>query len=537
MFSKINNYEQIRNKILEAVEEFSQPIITTLTPKGCNVICQTSDRLGYFVTNDGVTIAKQISFEDGIKDAVAQFLKHAALKTNYEVGDGTTTSILLAREFIKEGFKLIDDGWNPMFLTKEIENFGQLFLKEIDKVVYKIETDDDLIHIASVASSNHKEITENTVKAIKSAGIEGHILVEDSPKTETEVEIEQGFLIDNGMFTPHFTNVKGKIKAQYEDVKVLITDKRIYYPQEALDILSILFQKGIKNIVIIAKDFIGTAPNTFITNHIRGNMSILLVKLGDDETLEDLASYLGTEVISESKGKLLSKLTLEDFGQAKKVVADLKKTVILNKTQKAEERIAFLREEIKKEKTDSAREKLEKRLARMTSGTVMVYVGGRTAPEIREKMFRYDDAISATRAALKEGYVVGGGITLAKSLYSLINNSHGQEVSSQDLSIIKLFERVCSSPLKQIAINCDLHYPTLINKVMEKEKKIAGMKQINNIGYNTVNIFIPTEKIAGIIEPVSVLKSALSNAISVANIILSSKYIINILPEENENKK
>ena len=535
MFSEIHSYQSIKTKILDAVEKFSQPIISTLTPKGCNTICQTSDGLGYFVTNDGVTIAKQISFEDPIEDMVAQFLKHSSLKTNYEVGDGTTTSILLAREFIREGFKLIDGGWNPMILTKQIEEFNKLLLEEINNSVHKIENDEDLTHIASVASSNNQEITENTVKAIKAAGIDGHIIVEDSPKTETEVEIEKGFLIDVGMFTPHFTNTKGKMKAQYEDVKVLITDKRIYYPEEALSILRVLFEKGIKDIVIVAKDFIGTVPNTFITNHVQGNMRILLVKPKDDaeETLEDLACYLGTKVISESKGDLLTKITLEDFGQAKKVVSDLKKTVILNQTQQGDERISFLKEEIEKTKGDTQKDKLKKRLARMTSGTVMLYVGGRTAPEVKEKMMRYDDAISATRASLKDGYVVGGGLTLAKSFFNLINHI---DQNAQMLDISKLFERVCFASLKQIAINCDIHYPTLLSKVMgEETKTMMGMKVVgDNIGYNaSTNQYEDLLK-AGIIEPISVTRSSLNNALSVAQIILSSKYIINLVPEKQE---
>lgn len=532
--SEIHSYKDIKNKILEAVEEFSQPIIGTLTPSGQNVILQTKDGLGWFTTKDGVTIAKHISFEDPVKNAVGEFLKHAALKTVYEVGDGTTTSVLLARAFIKEGFKLLDAGWNSQRLIRELDIMGKQVLSNIEKMSYKIKDDKDLKNVALISSNNDEEIAENTIKAIKSAGLEGTILIEDSPKNETEVQTEEGFIIDNGMFSPHFSNIKGKFMAQYpndkgEDFRILVMDKRIYYPEEAIVILKITFKAGIKNIVIVASDFIGTAPNTFLTNHLRGNMGILLVKAPDEETLEDLASYLGTQVISEKKGDLSTNLTIEDFGEAKKVMSDAKKTLILNKNKKtAEDRVLAIREEIKNAKDEKGKERLEKRLARMTSGTVTLYVGGRTAPEMREKMFRYEDAISATKAAMRSGYCVGGGITLAKSYIGLQGKAE----------ILQLFNKVCLSQLEQLAINCDLHYQTLLEKVSEGEKTFMGMKIAEyNLGYNVSKNQYSDLLQDGVIEPLEVIRQAFSNALSVANIILSSKFIISLCQKESTDEK
>jgi len=525
MHKEIHKYKDIKSKILETIERVSEPVVGTLTPKGSNVIINNQGQI--MVTNDGVTIAKQIYLKDEVENTIAGLLLHSAIKTNLEAGDGTTTSILLSREFVKEGFKLLDSGWNPIMLKKSLDKAGERLSKKLKELSTKVETDKELNFIARV-SANDEKIATDTVKAVIAAGENGLVLINENHETETEVKIDDGFLLKEGMFSPYFRTKSGRFSAEYKNVHVLITDKRIYYPEEAIAILKTLKDKGISNIVIVARDFIEGALNVFITNQSKRTMNILLVKdtsamETNTDTLEDLASYLNTEVVSDKKGALTNAITVGSFGVAEKVVSDMEQTLFLKqKTKATETRITAIEKEIEKAKDKLVIKKLKDRLARMTSGTVTIFVGGKTPIEMQEKMFRFEDAVNATRASKKEGYVVGGGLTMYNAFLSA-------DWSKCDPDIVNLFKNVCRAPLEQIAKNCNVHLPTLLEAVDK------GLE--NHIGYNANTDKFENLKKAGIIEPLLVVQQAFENALSVSNVILSSKFIITQEEDEKDDKK
>lgn len=509
--------------MVSGLDKITEPIVSTMTPKGANVILDGMG--GTQHTNDGITIASHITLKDPIENAIANIVKYAAKKTNAIAGDGTTTSVLLTSAIIKEGMKLIDNGWNNMKLKRTIEEAGEMVLSEIDKVVKKIDSDDKLTYIASVASNNDDDIAKNVTDTIKTSGVDGLVVIERGNKEATELKKEEGFIIEQGMFSPLLANMNGKFLASYKDVKIILTDRRIYSSDEALCFLRPLAEKGIKDVVIVAQDFIGPSPNIFITNHTQQKMNILLIK--DNEcsdksitSLEDLASYIGCNIISLKHGKKPEDITIDDYGTLDRIMSSHDRTVFYAKENPSRTlRVTALRDEIDSEKDEDKKNRLEKRLARMTTGSVTIYVGGKTEPEITERVYRYEDAINATRNAYKDGYIVGGGITL----HNAIKTSYSSILGKYGVDVAMMMENICLSPLKQIAMNCDIHYQTLLEKVEKGEGYNAAKEEYENI------------EEAGIIEPVTVLKMALKNSISAAGIILGSKYII--VEEENEEIK
>lgn len=522
MAKEVYSYKQIREKLIAGLDKIAEPVINTLTPKGTNVIFEIGNG-NYGVSNDGITIASQIELEDPVENATAQIARSAAFRTNQLAGDSTTTTILLTQALTKEGFKLIDSGWNPMKLKKETEKIKNIIIKELEKKAVKIKTDRQLFFVAKVSANDDEEIAENVVKAVKSAGENGIILLEQSDKESVEVEENIGFLINEGMLVPDFSNSKSGFISTHENVKILVTDKKIYTPEEAISVMDTLAQKGIRNVVVIASDFIGQAPNVFIENHRKKNMNILLVKSPDETSLYDLADYLDCKVFSEKSGQLLHKdLTEEHFGTADKVLSFVDKTLVFKEKSIARaERITAIKAELDSTNKEEEKKELEKRLSRMSSGTVTVRVGGHVKQETGEKMHRYEDAISATRISLKHGFVPGGGITL----WDAFKASEGQ-LQAFEGDLVQGFKRVCQSPLKQIAKNCDIHLPTLMEHVERGE------------GYNASTEEYEDMLKAGIIEPVKAVQYALENAVSASGTILSSGFIItNIKENDKEESK
>jgi len=524
---EVFEYKDVRERILSGIDKVCNPIIGTLTPKGQNVIFEVLNKQ-YRVANDGMTIASQIELEDPVENAVADIVRKSAMRTNHIAGDGTTTSMLLTQHLIKEGFKLIDSGWNQMSLKRELDKVGEIISKEIQKAAKKVKTKQDIFFIAQLSANNDKKIADDVMTAIESAGEEGLILLEENAKYDVELVKDLGFLISQGMFSPHFTNQAKQFSARYDNVKVFLTDKRIYYPDECIAILEPIAKAGIKDVVIVAKDFIGQAPNIFIANHIQKKMNILLVKdpdLKDDNditSLEDLADYLGCKVFTDKAGKLTTKdVTLESFGTADKVVSLGVKTLLLKeKSIQRMEKITKIRNAISNAENEAVKERLEKRLSRMTSGTVTIKVGGNTPAEAKEKVYRYEDAINSARIAKKDGYIVGGGITL----HNVYKRALKGALRGFDDDLVKALERVCNAPLRQIAINCGENYKTLLENVE------------NGFGYNAATDKYEDLLKAGIIEPTKVLQLAFENAISAAGTILSSNYFILEKEKEKDGK-
>lgn len=535
MNKTIHKFSQVRDEILKGIDMIAEPIKQTLSPKGRNVIFE--DNVGQpRVTNDGVTIARNIFVKEPIPNAIIEMIKYAALKTNNVAGDGTTTVILLTQKLIYEGFKLIDNGWNPMVLKRTLDNLSKRLIDEINNnYVKEIKDDQDLHNIALISSNDDEEIATNVVDAIKKSGPDGLILLTDSPKEESELEYREGFLIENGMYHPSLINQKGKFSAFYRDVKVLVTDKRIYHADEAIAIMKAATSmnegsgsgsgpsSGPTELVVIARDFIGKSAETFLTNHASGRIKILLIKDSratdnDNVSLQDLATYLGSELVTEKMGSLVTNLNQKHFATAQRVFADGKRSLILRQegdNKDLQNHLLSLRADVAASQNDKEKEEVEKRISYLTSGLVDLYIGGKTKLEIMEKIYHYEDAINSTRNAEKEGYVLGGGITLWSAY---------QTMKKDDLKpdIKLLAEKFCAAPMAQIAENCDIHFPTMIKNTTKK------------VGYNALTDNYEDLEKAGVIDSAAVIRQSIANSISVAGLILSSGYIIVNEPMDQE---
>lgn len=538
MNTEIYRYGDVKEKIFSGLSKLTDPIVQTLTPKGRNVIYQGGDG-NMYVTNDGFTIARNINLEDPVENAIVEIVRNSALRTNSVAGDGTTTSILLSDSMIRNGFSLIEKGWNHMDLKRALDTVSTALSDEIDARRTKVTNDIQLEYVARVSANNDEDIAKNVARIIKRSGVDGMVFIEDSNKDQVEVIEESGFIIDRGLYSQHLANRPGGFVASYEDATVFVTDKRIYYEEEVLELFRSVSALGENKIVIVAADFIGQAPGILISNHLdpKINMNVLLIKETDTEALDDLATYLGGNAALEKNGSFAAKMKkfreegklneLQDmFCFAKKVFVDGRRTVMLGEEGMnipLDLRLKAIREQLKGVEPESKDEsKLRRRIACLTNGITTIKIGGKTAPEIRERIYRYEDAINATRNALREGYVVGGGITL----FDVGKKVLAKKLKGLHPDIKGLVETFCQASLKQIATNCDLHFKSMLDKVTP----IIGYDAVSNSYTNLLE--------AGIIEPVVVLKNAVQNSISVAQVLLSSDYLIILKEKENgkENK-
>lgn len=519
LYKNIARYKDVRDKILKAVDTIADPIRETMSPMGRNVLLEDQNG-NYFSTNDGVTIAKGITVKDPYENMIIQLIKSSAAKTNTEAGDGTSTSILLTQVLIKEGFKMLDNGWNPMELKKAFDEFGKKIVAKLKKEAVPCKTDKEIFSIAHISANNDKEIAKVVADVVKTSGTEGIVFLEPNNGTETEIERESGFALDIPLMSTDLSSGKNKFVATYGNVPVFITDKRIYHQEEAETILRTVIENGYKAVVVVASDFIGQSPAVFITNHLENVCQVLLVKVPDSDkdatTLNDLATYLGGKVVQEKKGKLVDSITMDNFVMAGKVFAS-GKTIFTSKKKKNADLamlISSLREEIKKKKDNEA---LKERLAHLTDTVATIKVGAATGLEQREKLFRYEDAVNATRAAMKDGYLVGGGIAL--------KNAFNKAEHPAELTM--LFKRFCEANIRQIAENCGLHPETVLENIMLQNKK--------NVGYNALTGTYEDLLKSGVIDPYKVTEMAVMNSISIAGQIISSNTLI-VNEIENESK-
>lgn len=507
-------YSEIKGKILEAVDMISDPVRQTLSPRGGNVLFEDSNGEPKY-TNDGATIARNINVKDPVYNYVINIIKQSSLKTNLEAGDGTTTSIVLTRILVKEGFKMLEEGVNLIELKKKLEDMADTLVKRVKDKVIKIKNDSDLENIATISANNDKDIAKDVVDIVKFAGEDGMIFIEPNNKIETEILTEPGFRIDSGMFAAELKTSPHRYVATYKNVPVLITDKRIYYTEEAESILNTVLKAGHKSVVVVARDFIGESPKIFIGNHTKGVIKVLLVKDDtatekDTPVLDDLAVYLNGKVIKEKSGSLVNKLKIEDFCFASNVYSDGEKTIITPKIVN-EKDVNNLVKELKAELKDKLSRddpKLKKRIASLTSGTTTVKVGGATNIEITEKIYRYEDAINASRAAVKDGYLIGGGVTLLKAYNK----------DDYDETIRPLAKKFTEASIRQIAENCGKHADFIIEQIVYNKNK--------NYGYNALTDSYGDLLEEGVIDPFKVTEMAIRNAVSVSNALLSSNYII-----------
>jgi len=523
MSKQVFRYADVREKVLRAVDIISDPIRETLSPKGRNVLFE-NDGGEIRSTNDGATIAKNIWVKDPVMNAIISVIKSSSLKTNSAAGDGTSTTIVLSRILIKEGLKLVEDGMNPMILKRRLEEFGEKIIKSLQKQAIPINGDSDIENVANISANNDGKIAKDVVRVVKTAGLDGLIFIEPNNKPDTQIIEDTGFVINNGLFANELRSEKSSFGAAYIDVPVFITDKRLYYPEEAETILNTVLQAGHKSVVIVARDFIGQAVNVFIANHTQKLINVLLVKdpsatEKNNDALEDLATYLGGKIISEKSGSLVDRITIDDFCMASKAFADGMKTVISTTKKKNADlalRISAIRKELDKDEDD---ETLKKRLATLTNGMVTIRVGGRTQLEVSERIYRYEDAINAARAAMRDGYLVGGGIAL--------KNAFNEKDYPYELT--PMLRKFCQANIRQIAENCGQHPDTVVAEID------ARSKSNKNIGFNALTDAYEDLLKARVIDPYKVTEMAVANSLSIAKEIISSNHLIVNELEENHD--
>lgn len=524
----IERRSNIKEKILKGVDLISDPIRQTMSPFGENVLFE--DGFGNHThTNDGATIARFIEDDDPIVNQTIAVIKTSSLKTNKEAGDGTSSTVLLSGILIKEGMKLIDQGIHPRTIKEEYEKFGETIKASLEKETKKVNGDEDIKRIALVSSSNDEEISNNVVKIMNIIGTDGQAFFEVSDNTETKIIEDTGFIMSNGLFSVDFSE-NNSFQAKQEKVPTLITNKRLYYREEAENILSTLVSNGYRNAVIVAADFIGDAIEWFKENHKRRNVNLILIKEQDLETLEDLAIYLGGEVITDTSG-FLDELTLDHFVEAEMVFSNRVKSIISRDKNEininVSKRVADLKKEMEdvNDKDSSNYKKLSARVASLTRGMVKVKVGGRTPIEVNEKLYRYEDAINACNRAMLDGYVIGGGM----SLFNAFNSINQKKL---DPLFISTFEKFSTAITRQIAENCGASPEVVIDRIREAQEETS-----KDWGYNALLGKVSNLLEDGVIEPYRVAQQVVDNSISIANIILTSGYrVVNKLEEDNNNK-
>ncbi len=526
MAKQIHFGSEARQKIIAGVNALSDAVRITLGPKGRNVVIDKKYGAP-MITNDGVTIAKEIDLKDPFENMGAQLVKEVATKTNDVAGDGTTTATILAAAMIGEGYKNVTAGANPMHLKKGIDLAVKKVCEHLDAV--KTEIGDSKEKIAQVAtiSSQDDEVGKLIANMMEMVGQDGVITVEESQSMGLEMEVVKGMHFDNGYISAYMVTDPARMEAVYEDVKILITDKKLTSIQEILPLIEKMVQAGRKELVVIGEDVEGEALATFVLNKLRGVFSVLAIKApayGDrrKEMLRDIAALTGGKVITEELGLKLENAEIADLGEARKVIAEKDKTVIVDgkgKKKDVESRIAEIEVLLEKTTSDFDKEKLIERRAKLTGGVGVIKVGAATETELKEKKHRIEDAVSATKAAVSEGIVPGGGVALLEGA-KVLENVKGD---ADTLTGVQIVKRALSYPLYQIAENAGKDGAVIVHKVSEQKE---------GWGYDASRDEYVDMVKAGIIDPKMVTRSALQNAASIAGIFLTTEAAITDIPEE-----
>ena len=519
--------EEARKALQNGVDKLADAVKVTLGPKGRNVVLDK--KFGSpLITNDGVTIAKEIELEDPFENMGAQLVKEVSVKTNDAAGDGTTTATVLAQAIIAEGMKNVAAGANPMIVKKGIKAAADEAIKTVIKNSKKITGSDDIARVATV-SSGDETIGKLIAEAMEKVTNDGVITVEESKTADTYSEVVEGMQFDRGYITPYMVTDSDKMEAVLDDALILITDKKISNIQEILPLLENIVKTG-KKLLIIAEDIEGEALSTLIVNRLRGTFMCVAVKapgFGDrrKEMLRDIAILTGGQVISEELGLELKDATPDMLGTAKQIKVTKENTIIVDGAgdkDAIKDRIAQIKNEIKASTSDYDKEKLEERLAKLSGGVAVIKVGAATEIEMKEKKLRIEDALSATKAAVEEGIVAGGGVALlnaASEVKKLADKTSGDEKTGVNI-ILKSLE----APIRQIALNAGIEGSVIVDKIMSSGKL--------NYGFNAYDETYGDMIEAGIIDPTKVTRSALENAASVAAMVLTTESLVAEKPED-----
>src|SRR5687768_168257 len=515
-----------RDRMLRGVDILANAVKVTLGPKGRNVVIDKSYGAPR-TTKDGVTVAKEIELEDKFENMGAQMVREVASKTNDEAGDGTTTATVLTQAIVREGAKYVSAGMNPMDLKRGVEMAVKAAVENLKKHTKKIKSSDEISQVGTIAANGDKEIGEKIAEAMQKVGNEGVITVEESKALEFELEVVEGMRFDRGYLSPYFITNADKMVVELEEPYILLSEKKLSNLQSMLPILEAVVQSG-RSLLIISEDVEGEALATLVVNKLRGGLKVAAVKapgFGDRRKamLEDIAVLSGGQLISEDLGIKLENVTLDMLGRAKRVRIDKENTTIVDGAGKKPEisgRIAQIKQQIEETTSDYDREKLQERLAKLAGGVAVIKVGGATEVEVKEKKDRVDDALNATRAAVEEGIVPGGGVALLRAKKAV----EALKSDNPDIQAgINIVSKALESPIRQIVENAGVEGSIVVGKVLEKS---------GNYGFDAQKEEYVDMVQAGIIDPTKVVRIALQDAASVAALLITTEAMIAEKPKE-----
>ena len=516
-----------RDRMLRGVETLANAVKVTLGPKGRNVVIEKSFGAPR-ITKDGVTVAKEIELEDKFENMGAQMVREVAQRTNDEAGDGTTTATVLAHAIVKEGAKAVAAGMNPMDLKRGIDLAVTAVVADIKKRAKKVGSSSEVAQVGTISSNGDATIGKMIAEAMQKVGNEGVITVEEAKALETDVEIVEGMQFDRGYLSPYFITNAEKMLAELEDAYVLLHEKKLPGLQALLPVLEAVVQSS-RPLLIVAEDVEGEALATLVVNKLRGGLKVAAVKapgFGDRRKamLEDIAVLTGGQLISEDLGIKLENVTIGMLGRAKKVVIEKEKTTIIDgagKKKDIEARVGQIKSQIEETTSDYDREKLQERLAKLAGGVAVIRVGGATEVEVKEKKDRVEDALNATRAAVEEGIVPGGGVALLRAKKA-IGKLHNDNADVQ--AGINIVLKALETPLRQIAENSGFEGSIVVNKILENKSETFGFDAQNEEYVDMV------EK--GIVDPAKVVRAALQDAASIAGLLVTTEAMVAETPKE-----
>jgi chaperonin GroEL len=516
-----------REKMLRGVDILANTVKVTLGPKGRNVVIEKSFGAPR-ITKDGVTVAKEVELEDKFENMGAQMVREVASKTSDRVGDGTTTATVLAQAIVKDGAKAVAAGMNPMDLKRGIDRAIAVLVEDIEKNSKRITSNDEVAQVATISANGDAEIGRFLADAMKKVGNEGVITVEEAKSLQTELEVVEGMQFDRGYISPYFVTNADKMRVELEDPYILIYEKKLSGLQPLLPLLESVMQSG-KPLLIIAEDVEGEALATLVVNRLRGGLKVAAVKapgFGDRRKamLQDIAILTGGNMIAEDLGIKLENVTINMLGRAKNVKIEKENTTIVNGAggkADIQARIAQIKTEIEETTSDYDREKLQERLAKLAGGVAVIRVGGATEVEVKERKDRVDDALHATRAAVEEGILPGGGVALLRAIKALDKVKAENDDERYGVEIVK---KALSWPARQIAINAGEDGSLVVGKIMEKDTYTFGFDAQSGEFGNLIT--------KGIIDPTKVVRTALQDAASVAGLLVTTEAMVAELPQK-----
>ncbi len=528
MSKQIKFQEEARKQIKAGADKLADAVKVTLGPKGRNVVLDKGFGAPT-ITNDGVTIAKEVELEDKVENLGAEIVKEVAEKTNDVAGDGTTTAVVLAQAIITQGLKNVAAGANPLALRRGIEKGVEKVVEALKGMAKQITTKEEMAQVATI-SAEDKELGNLIAESMEEIGKDGVITVEESKTFGIEKEIVKGLQFDRGYISPYMITNAERMESSYEDALILITDKKISALNEILPVLEKIAQGNKKELVIIAEDIDGEALATLVVNKLRGVFNVLAIKapgFGDrkKEMLDDIAVVTGAEVISEEKGLKLENIEMNMLGSARRVVSTKENTTIIEgkgEKEKIDARVNQIKKELEISDSDFDKEKLQERLAKLSGGVAVIKVGAATEVEQKSKQHKTEDALAATKAAVEEGIVPGGGVALLRASLKLDEI----EVQGDEKTGINILKRVLEEPIRQIAQNAGIDGAVVVQKVKENDQ---------GFGFNAETLKYENLMESGIVDPTKVVRSALQNAASAASMFLTTECVVATKPEEKSS--